>query len=244
MKHIKSRWNALLVIVGIASLLGCQGLGSKQQSQQGDQLTPAPTSISFGNVQVGTPQTLSGAVTNTGSSSITVTQATVNVAGYSISGITLPLTLTAGQSATYSVLFDPTSPGSANGNIAISTADLTVNVPVSGMGVPAGQLSTTPTSISFGDVVVGKNSSQTETLKNTGGTDLTVTAATVSGAGFSYAGLTLPLTLAPNQALTFGVKFAPATAGASSGKISLTVSGSTSSVDIALSGNGETPRSE
>ena len=241
MKTIKHPWQALLVIMSLAGLLGCQALGSKQTQQQGGVLTPSPTSISFGNVQIGTSQSLSGTLTNTGGGSITVTEAAVTGAGYSISGLTLPLTLAAGQGASYSVLFSPTSAGSASGNIAFTNDNGILNVPLSGTGVAVGALSTTPSSISFGNVVVGGNSSQTETLKNIGGTDLTVTAATVSGAGFSYTGLTLPLTLAPNQASTFGVKFAPTGTGTSSGVLSLTVSGSASTVDVALSGMGVTP---
>lgn len=243
MNSMKRRWNAMLAIIGLASLLGCQGLGSKQQSQGQGQLTPAPTSISFGNVQIGTSQTQAGSVTNTGGSSIKISQVTVTGTGYSISGITPQLTLAAGQSANFSVIFAPTTAGSASGNIAFVTANGTTNVGLSGTGVAAGDLTTNPTSISFGNVVVGGTSPQTETLKNTGGTSLTVTAATVSGAGFSYAGLSLPLVLAPNQASTFSISFAPKAAGASSGDLSLTVSGSTSSVDIALSGTGVTPGS-
>jgi hypothetical protein len=231
----------MLVVVGLAGLLGCQGFSTKSQSQGPRQLTPAPTSISFGNVQIGTTQTLAGAVTNTGGSSITITQVTVSETGYSIIGVTPPLTLASGQSANFSVLFAPTNVGSASGNVAFSTGNGTANITLSGTGVAAGDLTTSPTSISFGNVLVGSTSPQTETLKNTGGTDLTVAAATVSGTGFSYAGLSLPLILAPNQASTFGVSFAPTTAGASSGNLSLTVSGSTSSVDIALSGTGVTP---
>jgi hypothetical protein len=149
--------------------------------------------------------------------------------------------LAVGQSANFSVLFSPPNAGNASANITFSTGTSNTNVTLSGMGVAPGDLTTSPTSVSFGNVLVGITSSQTETLKNTGGTDLTVTAATVSGTGFSYAGLTLPLTLAPNQASTFGVSLTPATAGANSGNLSLTVSGSTSSVDIALSGTGVTP---
>jgi len=231
----------MLVAVGIAGLLGCQGLGSKSQGQGPGQLTPSPASISFGNVQIGTSQNQAGSATNTGGSSITVTQVTVSGSGYSISGVTAPLTLAVGQSANFSVLFSPTSSGAASGNIAFSTSNGTVNVPLSGTGVAAGNLTTSPSSMSFGNVLVGDASSQMETLKNTGGVNLTVTAATISGTGFSYAGLSLPLTLGPNQTSTFSVSFAPTTAGASSGDLSLTVSGSTSSVDIALSGTGVTP---
>ena len=239
MNRINSHFNALLVVVGLAGLLGCQGASTGSPAP--GQLTPAPTSISFGNVQIGTSQTQAGAVTNTGGSSITVTQVTASGTGYSISGVTPPLTLAVGQSANFSVLFAPTNAGGASGNIAVSTGNGTANITLSGTGVAAGDLTTSPTSISFGNVVVGSTSPQTETLKNTGGVNLTVTAATVSGAGFSYAGLSLPLVLAPNQASTFSASFAPTTTGASSGKLSLTVSGSTTSVDIALSGTGVTP---
>ncbi|MGA7557511.1 MAG: choice-of-anchor D domain-containing protein [Terriglobales bacterium] len=241
MNHIRNRWNAMLVMVSLAGLLGCQGLAPKPQTQGAGQLTPSPASISFGNVQVGTNQSQAGLVTNTGGSSVTITQVTPSGSGFSISGITVPLTLAAGQGANFSVVFAPASPGSASGNITFSSSVGALNVALSGTGVAAGALTTNPTSFSFGNVTLGYSSSQTETLKNTGGESLTITVAAISGAGFSYSGLSLPLTLAPNQASTFGVSFAPTVAGTSSGNLSLTVSGSSTSVDIALSGDGVTP---
>ena len=231
----------MLVVVGLASLLGCQGLAPKPQTQGPGQLTPSPASISFGNVQIGTGQSQAGSVTNTGGSSLTITQVTASGSGYSVSGITVPLTLAAGQGANFSVLFAPATAGSASGNTALSTSIGTVNIALSGTGVAAGALTTNPTSFSFGNVMLGYSSSQTETLKNTGGTALTITVATLSGAGFNYSGLSLPLTLAPNQASTFGVSFAPTVAGSSTGDLSLTVSGSSTTVDIALSGDGVAP---
>src|ERR1035438_9259649 len=100
MNRIKSRWTTMLVVVGLSGLLGCQGLSTKSaQSQAPGQLTFAPTSISFGNVQIGTTQTQTGAITNTGQSSITVRRVVVSGAGYSISGVTEPLTLGVGKSA-------------------------------------------------------------------------------------------------------------------------------------------------
>jgi len=242
MNRAKSRWNATLVLVGLASLLGCQGFSTKSsQSPAPGQLALAPSTITFGNVPIGTRQTQSGSLTNAGGSSITVKQVTVNGTGYSISGLAAPLTLAVGQSASFSVLFAPSSAGGSNANISFATDASAAALTLSGMGVAPGDLTTSPTSIGFGNVQLGSPLSQTETLKNTGAGDLTVTAATVSGTGFSYTGLTLPLTLTQNQASTFGVSFTPATAGASSGSLSLTVSGLTSSVDIALSGTGVAP---
>ncbi len=241
MNRIKIRWHAILIIASLAGLLGCGGLGAKQQAQTPGQLTPAPISISFGNVQIGTTQTVAGSVSNTGGSSITVSAVTVTGTGYSITGMGQSFTLAPGQNANFSALFAPTSPGTAAGSVAFVSSSGTANVPLSGTGMAAGDLTTNPTSISFGNVLVGSKSSQTETLKNTGSANLTVTAAAISGAGLSYAGLSLPLTLAPNQASTFGISFTPTVAGASNGELSLTVSGSQATVDIALSGNGVTP---
>src|SRR5271165_4859655 len=224
MKRIKIRWHAILVIASLAGLLGCGGLGAKQQTQTQGQLTPAPTSISFGNVQIGTTQTVAGSVSNTGGSSITVSAVTVTGTGYSMTGMGQSFTLAPGQNANFSVLFAPAGPGTAAGSIAFVSSNGNANVPLSGTGEVAGALTTNPTSISFGNVLVGSTSPQTETLKNTGSANLTVTAAAISGAGFSYAGLSLP----------------PTGAGVSSGDLSLTVSGSQATVDIAVSGNGVT----
>jgi hypothetical protein len=243
MGHLPARWNALAVMLALAAMLGCQGVstGKSSPSSSPGQLTPAPTSITFGNVQVGTRQTQTDTLTNTGGSNITVTQASVSGSGYSITGLTLPLTLAAGQSATVSVIFAPATSGSATGNLSVVSDSGTAVITLSGTGVAAGDLTTSPTSFGFGNVMVGDTSTQTETLKNTGGTSLTITAATITGSGFSYAGLSLPITLSPNQASTFSVSFAPTTAATRNGTLSLTVSGSTTTVDIALSGTGVTP---
>jgi len=233
-----SRWAVLFVVIGLGGLLGCGGLGGKQQSQGPGVLTPSPASLNFGNVQTGTSQSLNEAVTNTGQSSLTISQFAVTGSGYTASGITAPLTLAAGDSASFSVQFAPSANGSSSGNIAFTTDDGTVNLPLSGTGVPAGTLSATPGSISFGTVVIGNAASQTVTLANTGSDSVTVTAATVTGTGFTDSGLTLPLTLGANQTTTFSVSFAPTVTGSATGNVALTVTGAPE-LDIPLSGTGE-----
>jgi hypothetical protein len=233
------------VMVGLAVLTGCQGLSTGKPSAQSPQglaggLTAAPASISFGNVTIGTSQTQTDTLTNNASSSITITQATVTGAGFSTSGLSLPLTLAPAQSATFSVIFNPQSAGSVTGNLALTNDSSTspVNIALSGTVVIAGSLAANPNSFSFGSVTVGGSQALTETLTNTGSVNLTVTAAVASGAGFSYTGLNLPLTLAPNQNTTFGVVFAPTVAGASNGTLSISSSDSNTTLDVALSGNG------
>jgi hypothetical protein len=249
MGHLPTRWNAAAVVLALATMLGCQGLSTSKSNSQGTQnplpgaLSASPAKISFGNVQSKTSQTQSDTLSNTGGTSLTISQANVTGSGFSISGLSLPLTLAPNQSTTFSISFSPQSDGGASGNLALvdDGAGSPLNIALSGTAVAAGSLTDTPTSFSFGNVQVGTGQTATETLKNSGGESITVSQASVTASGFSYSGLTLPLTLAPNQSTTFGVAFAPKSAGASNGTLSITVSGSSTSFDIGLSGTGVMP---
>ncbi len=246
MSHVLPRWNALVVILALATMLGCQGLSTSKSNSLGTQnpgaLSSAPSSISFGNVQNGTTQTQSDTLTNTGTTSLTIAQADVSGTGFSIGGLSMPMTLAAGQSTSFTVIFAPQSPGSASGTLTFTNSDTsTLIIPLSGMGVAIGSLSGSPTSFSFGNLKLDTKLTQTETLTNTGGENLIVSQASVTGTGFSYSGLSLPMTLVPNQSTTFGVAFAPTSVGASNGILSITVSGSSTTLDIALSGAGVLP---
>jgi hypothetical protein len=204
-------------------------------------LVSNPSSVSFGNVQTGTTQTLSATLTNSGGTSVTISQASASGSGYTMSGLSLPTTLSAGQSKTFSVQFAPQTSGSVSGNVAITSdaSNPTLNVPLSGSGVTPGTLGASPTSLSFGTVLVGNNSSLQETLTNTGGSSVTISQANVSGSGFSVSGV--PATLAAGQSANFNVTFAPQSGGAVSGSVSIVSNASNSTLKITLSGTGATP---
>jgi hypothetical protein len=205
------------------------------------QLTANPGSLTFANVQVGSSQTQSATLTNSGGSSLTVSQATLPGASFTLGGLALPLTMAAGQSATFSVVFAPQSAGTSSGNLAFSSnaSNLAVNLPLSGTGVAQAALTANPTSLTFGSVQVGSSTSLSETLTNTGGSSLTISAAG-SGTGFSVSGLSLPLTLTAGQSTSFTVRFSPTTNGATSGSLSITSNGSNPNLSIPLSGTGVT----
>jgi len=245
MGHFPRRPKALIVVLALATMVGCQGFSTKSNTQPPPPgtLTAAPPNVAFGNVQIGTSQSQSDTLSNTGTGSLTITQAAVTGTGYSTTGLTLPLTLAAGQTTTFSVAFKPTSGGSTTGNLALfnNSSSAPLNIALAATAVAGGTLTGSPTSMSFGNVQVGLNQSQTETLKNTGGQNLTISKATFSGSGFSATGLTLPLTLVPNQSSTFAVVFAPTTAGAANSTLSITETGSSTTVDVALSGTGVVP---
>jgi hypothetical protein len=203
-------------------------------------LAASPSSVSFGSVQISKSQSASATLTNSGGSSVTVTQATATGAGFSVSGITLPLTLAAGQSTSFSIAFAPQSSGTASGGLAITSnaSNSTMNMGLSGTGVAAGTLAVTQSSLSFGGVQVGSSLAASETITNTGGSSVTITQATIGGTGFSAPGLEFPLTLTAGQSFTFSTIFAPLTAGAATGNISVASNASNPTLAIALSGTG------
>ena len=174
-------------------------------------LTSTPSSLNFGAGQVGTPQTLAETLTNSGGSSLTITQANLSGAGFTMTGLTLPVALAAGQSTTFNVTFTPSGSGAASGSLAIASnaSNSSLSIPLTANVATPGVLSTSDSSLSFGSVPVNGTGSQTETLTNSGGTNVNITQAKVSGTGFSVTGLTLPMTLKPGQSFTFGAAFNP-----------------------------------
>jgi hypothetical protein len=106
-------------------------------------LAASPTSVSFGNVAVGSSATQNVTVTAS-VSSVTLSQAAVS-AGFGLSGPTLPMTLAAGQSATFSVKFSPTAAGSVAGSLSLtsSASGSPTAVSLSGTGTAAAAHSTT-----------------------------------------------------------------------------------------------------
>jgi hypothetical protein len=205
-------------------------------------LTVAPSSFSFGSVQTGSTQTLPATLTNTGGSSVTVTQASFSGAGYSVSGLTLPVTLSAGQSTAFHVIFAPPSAGTDNFNLAIASnaSNPTLTAPVSGTALTAGGLTPSAPSLSFGSVQTGSSQSLPEILTNSGGSSITL-SQTAAGAGYTLRGISLPLTLAAGASTSFSVVFSPQAAGSSSGNLAITTSSPASTLTIPLSGVGVTP---
>lgn len=201
-------------------------------------LTSVPSSLKFGTGQVGTPQTLSETLTNTGGSSLTITQANLSGAGFTMTGLNLPVALAAGQSTTFNVTFTPQSSGAASGSLAIASnaSNSSLSVPLTGNVATPGVLNTSDSSLSFGNVQVNGTASQTETLTNSGGTDATITQAQVSGTGFSVTGLTLPMTLKPGQSFTFGAAFNPTSGGNATGSIAVVSDASNPTLTITLAG--------
>jgi Abnormal spindle-like microcephaly-assoc'd, ASPM-SPD-2-Hydin len=93
-----------------------------------------------------------------------------------------------------------------------------------------------PTSLAFGTVQVGNSMSLNETITNPTNWRVSISQATVTGSGFSLAGLNTPLTLDKGQSYTFQVSFGPRSAGQATGSISVLSSLSTLSIPLSATG--------
>lgn len=107
-----------LAALCLLSTCGGNGIDPVPQSVGTARLTLSPASLAFGNVRVGKVTILPVVLTNSGNTLITISQATVAGEGFSIGGSNLPSTLTAGQTASFSVSFAPSRPGAAAGSIS------------------------------------------------------------------------------------------------------------------------------
>jgi Abnormal spindle-like microcephaly-assoc'd, ASPM-SPD-2-Hydin len=153
------------------------------------------------------------------------------------------MTLNPTQSLTFQVQFDPTTTGSASGQITISsnsTTGGTVLVALGGTGTAANpQLTISTGSVTFGSIAVNTVTTQSLTLTSTGTTPVTVNSAAIVGAGYTIVGGGFPVTLNPTQTLTLQLQFAPTTAGTLTGQLTISSnSTSGSSAVVVLSGTG------
>lgn len=202
-------------------------------------LTIDPANLHFQKVVINKSTTLPVTITNTGQTDVTIESANISNPVYGLSGLQLPLTLSAGQKIQFGVTFSPLMLGNTTGTIVFSGnepgAGLTLGV--YGIGVNDWSVTSNPGNLQFGSVQVGAKTTLPLSIVNSGTTSVTISTAQLLGLGFSVSGVHLPLTLDSGQSYTFQVTFAPRVAGAASGDI-LATSPMNPVLTIPLSGTG------
>jgi hypothetical protein len=200
----------------------------------------APSSVNFGDVAVGTTSRKTVTITNSNSYDWTFTSVAVIGSCFKVSGLSLPLTLKPGLSTSFTISFTPSTTGTLTGSIELFR-DLTrlVTISLTGTGVTM-TLALSPTSLNFGNVAVGRSSTLSVKISNTGTAAVTISSASLSGTVFRLSDLTLPLSLGAGQSTSFRVTFAPAATGAFSGTVSLKSNATDSPSTERLSGTGVT----
>jgi len=104
-------------------------------------------------------------------------------------------------------------------------------------------LSLKPSSLNFGNVVIGSTSALPVLATNAGKGSLTLSVLKVTGTAFSVSGFTLPLALSAGQTRSFSVDFHPTTAGSFTGSVSLASNAANSPTVVMLSGTAVKPYS-
>lgn len=232
----------ILLFAGIVGLSSCAGVTASPSGNGSSAaaVTISPPSISFGSVAVGSTVSQTIIASNNGSASVTF-QASISGQAFSLSGISGSASIAAGQQATFTVAFMPTSAGAATGSIIVSSAALSspISIALSGTGVSSNpQLSANPASVNFGNVVVNTTGVQNVTVTNSGNANVTISNISVSGAGYTATGISSNLVLTPNQSATLTVNFDPTSAsGTITGSVSIASNATGSPLQIGVSGN-------
>jgi len=147
----RSRSRAMVVasvLATISALMGCSGVSTGPQAQtetsgpNSGTIAVSPSALSFGNVAVGNSSSLTGTLSAT-NADVIVSSAAWNGSGYSVSGITFPVTVAAGKSANYTVTFTPPAAGTSSGTISFvsNASDSPTGQSFTGNGTSSGQQS-------------------------------------------------------------------------------------------------------
>jgi hypothetical protein len=201
-----------------------------------------PSSVSFGTVADGTTNSQTVQLKNTGSTSVTISSATVSGTGFKLSGISLPLTLAAAQTRSFTVAFGPTASGSVTGSVTIKSnaaTNPTYTMALSGTGTSATRtISLATTGLNFGSEILGGSIPLEVAVKNTGNSSLTISQINVTGSGFSVTSGISGTTISAGQTANLNVVFAPKVTGSASGTVTLISNASNSPNSVAVSGTG------
>ena len=200
-------------------LLGYSGTGSSFES-----FTPA--SVTFATTLLNTSSKASKvSFKYSGAGTLTLTSLTPS-ASYSLNTTGIPsgacnltgnTTLNAGGSCAFNVVFAPTAIGTVPGTVTASfTGDLnnsTLVLPLTGVGT---EVTFTPASLSFGNVVHGNTKSLNLTVKNVSASNtLHVTGTSFTGTYASVYSVTANTcsSVAPGTTCTLTVQYAPTAVG-------------------------------
>src|SRR5215472_14256821 len=95
----------LAVMSGIWVLSGCAGIADSQPPGPQAAVKITPATLSFSTPAVGQQAVQTATVTNTSSTPVSITSLSSSSSQFSTSGVTLPLSLAAGESARFQVAF-------------------------------------------------------------------------------------------------------------------------------------------
>lgn len=204
-------------------------------------LSITPGAANFGNVPVGTTNSQTEQLKNTGSVPMKISGATLSGGSqFKLCNWSYPMTLAAGQAANCTFSFSATTVGSATGSVVFSaTPGGNVAVPMTANAVSDTRtISAVPATLSFGSVTIGKTETLPVKIENTGNSSITVSGISVSATDIKTSGGVNGATIAPGQTATLDVTFTPTKTETLSGSVKLTSSATNSPTTITVGGTG------
>ena len=205
--------------------------------------------VAFGNVGVGSPQTKTFTVANTGSGTLTLGSVGVTAdRGFTVTG-PADGSVAGSGSTTFTVTFTPTvamiGAGQKSATVSFTHNDgnkttpyrFTVTATATG-GILA--VDESAGGLAFGNTPLDSPKTATVTIRNTGNAALTVGSVSVTGTGFALVSAWSSQTIAAGGSTTVSVRFAPASAGDKTGTLTVTASGAASGspATVSLTGKG------
>jgi hypothetical protein len=233
-----SRAVSITILLASIAIARAENLSARKLDShpaRNQQLICDAAGLQFGEVVVGRASSKLVTIINRGRTSLTVLSAASTRAEFQPTGLDLPLTLAAGESFTFRVVFAPQRSGAADGSISIVPESPKQSLPIqlAGAGRAAGQLQVTPAAIDFGDASVGSPRTQSGQLIASGA-NVTVSSAAISSENFQLSVPSLPFTISAGHSVPFTVTFVPHRSSSSSAILSFASDAENSPTEQAL----------
>lgn len=201
----------------------------------------SPCAHGFGKVDVGNSASFSVELSNIGHKTLTISAKSENSKAFSLGTFPIPMKLAPGASALLPIIFKPTTRGYEDAVVTITSNDpnspLHMNVHGTGLYPADTTLNISPTSLNFGNVNVGANSSLQATLTASNGS-VTISSDQSTSSEFAILGLTLPVTLTAGQSIPVTIQFTPNASGKATAKAGFTSNAVNSPTVEQLTGTG------
>ena len=213
-----------------------------------------PVSHHFGEIVIGqTSATQTLTVTNTGDLPLivdSIEKEGSNDDEFNLDTIGLPWTIETGTVRDFTVSFSPISVGNKQAVLSIthnaSESPFAVSLTAVAIGLP--EFSINPTSHNFGAISVGETSAtQNFTIRNTGGSTLTINSISKDGINideFNLSASGFPWTIVANGNRIFSVSFEPSSEGTKEVNIKITHSAPDTLFLVDLKGDGTVSESD
>jgi hypothetical protein len=204
------------------------------------------TSLNFGNIDIGSSSNLTTTISNIGSANLTISGLTIDNNVFTIVtpiSDSLPFVISQAGSTEATITFTPVVAGTVTGNFTITNDDLDESeyiVTLSGNGIPVPEIDVSPTSLSFGSVILGNSSDLTTTISNIGTETLIVSGLTVDNNLYTIIEpVSVPFNISASGSTVTTIRFSPIASGLQSGTFTITSDDADEpTVDVSLSGSG------